>query len=40
MRTIHMSSSRNSWKGGYIGDYIGSSIELIKGDARSLDYNP
>ena len=35
-----MSSSRNSLKGGYIGDYIGTIIELIKVDTRSLDYNP
>ena len=30
--------SLNSLKGGYIGDYIGTTIEvIIKGDTRSLD---
>ena len=34
-----MSHSRNSSKSlkGYLGDYIGSSIGLTKGDTRSLD---
>ena len=33
-----MSYSLNSLKGGYIGDYIGTTIGVIKGDTRSLDY--
>ena len=33
-----MSYRRNSLKGCYIGDYIGSMIEIIQGDTRSLDY--
>ena len=33
-----MSYSLNSLKGGYIGDYIGSTIGVIKGDTMSLDY--
>ena len=32
-----MSHSLNSLKGGSIGDYIGTTIGLIKGDSRSLD---
>ena len=32
-----MSYSRNSLKGGYIGDYIENYIGNIKGDTRSLD---
>ena len=32
-----MSYSLNSLKGGYIGDYIGTTIGVIKGDTRSLD---
>ena len=32
-----MTYSLNSIKGGYIGDYIGTTIRLIKGDTRSLD---
>ena len=32
---VNMSYSRNSLKGGYIGDYIG----VIKGDAGSLDFS-
>ena len=32
-----MSHSLNSLKGGYIGDYIGATTGLIKGDTRSLD---
>ena len=32
-----MSSSQNSLKGGYIGDFIGTIIGLTKGDTRSLD---
>ena len=31
--------SLNSLKGGYIGDYIGSIIGVLKGDTRSLDYS-
>ena len=35
-----MSYSLNSIKGDYIGDSIlGSSIRVIKGDTRSLDYS-
>ena len=26
-------------KGGYMGDYIGTTIGVIKGDTRSLDYS-
>ena len=26
-------------KGGYMGDYIGGTIRVIKGDTRSLDYS-
>ena len=33
---FHVSYSLNSLKGGYIGDYKGTSIGLIKGDTRSL----
>ena len=33
-----MCYSLNSLKGGYIGDHIGGSIGVIKGDTRSLDY--
>ena len=33
-----MYHSLNSLEGGYTGDYIGSTIGDIKGDARSLDY--
>ena len=38
-----MTFSLNSLKGGYIGDYIGTTIGVIKWDTRSLDngsYNP
>ena len=35
----HTSYSLNSLKGGYIGDYIGTTIRDIKGDTRSLDYS-
>ena len=35
----HMSHSLNSLKGGYIRDYIGTTIGVIKGDTRSLDYS-
>ena len=35
----YMSYSLNSLKGGYIGDYIGTTVGVIKGDTRSLDYN-
>ena len=35
-----MSYSLNSFKGGYVGDYLGERIVgVIKGDARSLDYS-
>ena len=34
-----MSHSLNSLKGGYIGDYIGTTMGVIKGDTRSLDYS-
>ena len=34
-----MSYSLNSLKGSYIGDDIGTTIRVIKGDARSLDYS-
>ena len=34
-----MSHSLNSLKGGYIGDCIGTTIGVIKGDTRSLDYS-
>ena len=33
-----MSYSRNSLKGEPIGDYIGTTVRVIKGDTRSLDY--
>ena len=32
-----MSYSLNSFKGVYIGDYIGTTMGVIKGDTRSLD---
>ena len=32
-----MSHNLNSLKGGYIGNYIGTTIGVIKGNARSLD---
>ena len=32
-----MSYSLNSLKGGYIKDYIGTTIGVIKGDTRSLE---
>ena len=35
----HVSYSLNSLKGVYIGDYIGTTIGVIKGDTRSLDYS-
>ena len=35
----YMSHSLNSLKEGYIGDYLGTTIGLIKGDTRSLDYS-
>ena len=35
----HTSYSLSSLKGGYIGDYIGTTIRDIKGDTRSLDYS-
>ena len=34
-----MSYSLNSLKGGYIGDYIGTTVVVTKGDTRSLDYS-
>ena len=34
-----MSHSLNSFKGGNIGGYIGTTIGVIKGDTRSLDYS-
>ena len=34
-----MSYSLNSLKGGYIGDYVGTTIGVIKGDTRSLGYS-
>ena len=37
MHIAHMSYSLNSLKGGCIGDYIGTTIGVIKGDTRSLD---
>ena len=35
----YMSYSLNSLKGGYIGDYIGTTMRAIKGNTRSLDYS-
>ena len=35
---LHMYYSLNSLKGGYLGDYVGATIGVIKGDTRSLDY--
>ena len=35
----NVSYSLNSLKGGYIRDYIGATIGVIKGDTRSLDYS-
>ena len=32
----HVSHSLNSLNGGYIGDYIGTTIRVIQGDTRSL----
>ena len=34
-----MSYSLNSFKGINIGDYIGTTIGVVKGDTRSLDYS-
>ena len=34
-----MSYSLNSLKGGYIGDYTGTTLGDSKGDTRSLDYS-
>ena len=34
-----MSYSLNSFKEGYMGDYIGDYYGVIKGDTRSLDYS-
>ena len=40
LRSMHMSYSLNSLKGGYIGDYIGDYYRgYFKGDTRSLDYS-
>ena len=36
--SFQMSHSLNSLKGGYMGDYIGYIIGVIKGDTRSLDH--
>ena len=36
---IQMYHSLNSLKGGYIGDYKGTTIGVIKGDTRTLDYD-
>ena len=33
----YKSNSLNSFKGDYIGDYMGSIIQVIKGDTRTLD---
>ena len=33
-----MNCSLNPLKEGYIGDYVGTTIRVIKGDTRSLDY--
>ena len=35
----HVSFSLNSLKGGYIGIIYGTTIGVIKGDTRSLDYS-
>ena len=32
----HMNYSLNSLKGGYMGNYVGTTIGVIKGDTRSL----
>ena len=37
MKRLHISNSLNSLEGGYIGDYMGTTIGVIKGDTRSLD---
>ena len=37
LQCMHMSYSLNSFKGGYIGDYIGTTLGVIKGDTKSLD---
>ena len=34
-----MSGSLNSLKGGYIEDYIGTTMGVIEGDTRSLDHS-
>ena len=36
----HISYSLNSLKGGISGIILGTTIGLIKGDTRSLDYSP
>ena len=37
--SVHMSHSPNSFKGGYIGDYIENYYRsFLKGDTRSLDH--
>ena len=33
-----MSHCLNSFKGGYVRDYVGSVTGVIKGDTRTLDY--
>ena len=33
-----MSYSLNSLKGGFMGDYIGATIRVIKGDTSSLEH--
>ena len=38
-RSSYMSCSLNSLKGGLYRNFIGSTIEDIKGDTRSLDYS-
>ena len=37
-RRNYMSYSLNSLKGGYIGDYIGTTMGVIKGDTGSLNF--
>ena len=38
-RRNYMSYSLNSLKGRYIGDYIGTTMGVMKGDTMSLDYS-
>ena len=35
---IHMSYGLNSSKGGHIGDYIGNTTGVIKGDTKEFSY--